>query len=189
MFGLFRSTWMFSRYWPEVHIDAGATIEGNHTTITIGPGTIIESGAVLSTIYGGKIEIGKNCKIRRGAIISSHGGHIVIGDNCGINPYSILYGHGDLRIGDYVWFAAHCVVIPANHTYSRLDLPIYEQSLTKMGISIENDVWIGAGVKILDGVYIKGGSVIGAGSVVTNNIPAYSINVGVPARVIGTRQQ
>jgi acetyltransferase-like isoleucine patch superfamily enzyme len=52
---------------------------------------------------------------------------------------------------------------------------------------IEDDCWLGSGVKVLDGVTIGKGSVIGAGSVVTKNIPPFSVAVGVPARVIKSR--
>jgi acetyltransferase-like isoleucine patch superfamily enzyme len=80
------------------------------------------------------------------------------------------------------------VIIPANHGFERIDVPMNTQPLTKKGIVIGEDVWIGSGCRILDGVHIGGGSVIGAGSVVTKNIGPYSIALGVPARIVGSRQ-
>ena len=62
------------------------------------------------------------------------------------------------------------------------------QPLTRRGIGIGEDVWIGSGCAILDGVRIGGGSVIGAGSVVTKDVEPYSIAFGVPAKVVGSRQ-
>jgi len=176
-----------SGIYPNVTISKGAVIEGSKGTITIGAGTELESGSVLSTKYGGSITIGENCYIRRGAIIMSYGGNILLGNYCGVNNYTILYGHGGLLVGDYVQFAAHCVVIPANHGICSLDIPIWKQPLTKKGISIENDVWIGAHSSILDGVHIGRGAVIGSGSVVTKNIASFSVNVGNPATQIRSR--
>jgi len=79
------------------------------------------------------------------------------------------------------------VVIPANHGIAK-DSPIRKQSITKLGIVIEDDVWIGAGAKILDGVRLRKGSVIGASAVVTQNTEPYCVYVGVPARMIKTRK-
>lgn len=83
--------------------------------------------------------------------------------------------------------AAHTVIIPANHNFDRMDLPISRQGLTTKGINIGNDVWIGANVVILDGVEIGDGCVIGASSVVTKSIPNNSVAVGNPAKVIKSR--
>ena len=83
--------------------------------------------------------------------------------------------------------AAHTTVIPSNHIFASCDLPIREQGLTCKGIVIEDDVWIGTGVKILDGITIGKGSVIGAGTVLTKSIEPYSVVVGVPGRVIRMR--
>jgi acetyltransferase-like isoleucine patch superfamily enzyme len=84
---------------------------------------------------------------------------------------------------------AHTVIIPANHGIARLDVPMGTQPLTKKGIALGEDVWIGAGCKVLDGVHIGNGAVIGAGSVVTKDIDAYLIALGVPAKVVGSRQR
>jgi len=116
------------------------------------------------------------------------GGIIEIGDDCSVNPFAILYGSPKkLSIGNYVRIAAHTVIIPANHTYDDPARPIHLQGGMSRGITIEDDVWLGAGVTVLDGVRIGRGSVIGAGSVVTRDIEPYSVAVGVPARRIKRR--
>lgn len=115
------------------------------------------------------------------------GGNIVIGDNSTINPCAIIYGQGDTIIGNGVRIAAHTVVVPSNHIYSDPNKYIYTQGLSKKGIKIEDDVWLGAGVKILDGVTIAKGCVIGANAVVTKDTEPLGIYVGIPAKKIKNR--
>lgn len=134
-----------------------------------------------------RIAVADGSFILKGALLYPYGGWIEVGRAVGINPYCVLCGHGGLKIGDNVLIAPHCVLMPANHCFDRLDIPINAQGLTCRGICIENDVWLGARVTVLDGVTIGKGAVIGAGAVVTRSIPAQAIAVGVPARVIGSR--
>jgi acetyltransferase-like isoleucine patch superfamily enzyme len=101
----------------------------------------------------------------------------------------VLYGHGGLRIGNFVRIATHCVLVPANHGFDRLDVPIARQPVQALGITIEDDVWIGANSVVLDGVTIGRGAIIGAGTVVTKDVRPYAICVGNPARVIGDRRE
>ncbi len=149
--------------------------------------SFIHKTAVLDNSFGGEISIGKNTEILNGVLILTYGGNINIGDNCSINPYSVLYGHGGLAIGNNVLIAAHCVIIPANHNFSEIEEPINKQGLTCKGIIIEDDVWLGTGCKILDGVTIGKGSIIGAGSIVTKSIPGNSVFVGNPAKFLKHR--
>ncbi len=74
-----------------------------------------------------------------------------------------------------------------NHNFADTSQKIIDQGVTCKGIVIEDDCWLGFGVKVLDGVTIGKGSVIGAGAIVTKDIPPFSIAVGVPARVIKSR--
>lgn len=117
----------------------------------------------------------------------TYGGDISIGDNCSINPFSIVYGHGGVRIGNGVRIAAHTVVIPANHTPGSDEQPVHRAPVVSLGIIIGDQVWIGAGARILDGVHIGRNAVVGAGSVVTRPVPANATVAGVPARVIRQR--
>lgn len=156
--------------------------------IKIGAGTIIEPGAEIRRQYGGNITIGKNCYVSRGAQLLTHGGDINIGDNCTINPMCVIYGQGGVQILDNVRIAAHCVIVPSNHIFCDTSTPIYLQGLSKKGILINSDVWLGAGVKVLDGVTIGEGCVIGANSVVTKSTEPYGVYVGIPAKKIKSRK-
>lgn len=135
----------------------------------------------------GAISIGRGTAIQPFAFLHSDGGRIIIGQYCSINPYALLYGQGGLNIGNYVRIASHVVIVPSNHIYDNIELPIVKQGSTQLGINIEDDVWIGTGARILDGVTIGKGCVIGAGSVVTKSTEPYGVYVGIPARKIKSR--
>lgn len=137
---------------------------------------------------GGSVTIGARTSIDKGVVIRAYGGQIKIGNDCTINPYSVIYGHGGLFIGDGVRIATHVIIIPSNHNFSDPNRFIFEQGETMQGVSIGDDVWLGAGVRVLDGVHIEAGSVIGAGSVVTKSTVPYGVYVGVPAKQISSRR-
>ena len=80
------------------------------------------------------------------------------------------------------------MIIPSNHNFEDINKPIREQENISKGITIEDNVWIGHGCSILDGVNVGKGSVIAAGSVVNKSIPQFSVAGGVPAVVIKKRQ-
>jgi acetyltransferase-like isoleucine patch superfamily enzyme len=148
----------------------------------------IATGSIISRQFGGEITLGRRVHIHSGAMILTYGGDIAIGDDVTVNPYTILYGLGGLTIGRGVRIAAHVVVVPANHQVSP-DKFIFEQPETRKGIVIGDDVWIGSGARVLDGVTLETGTVIGAGAVVTRSTEPYGIYGGVPARKIGDRGQ
>lgn len=153
--------------------------------IKIGEGTIFRGSCEI--ISEGKTEIGKNCVISPWAVFREWGGYIKIGNNCSINSFCHISGNGGVEIGDDVRIATQCVIISANHKFSRVDIPITKQGETADKIVIEDDCWLGAGVKVLAGVTIGRGSVIGAGSVVNKDVPPYSVLVGVPGKVVKKR--
>jgi acetyltransferase-like isoleucine patch superfamily enzyme len=143
-------------------------------TAEIDPAAILEPS-------GGIIVVGARTFIDRGVILRPLGGRIVIGDDCAINAYSLLYGGGGLVIGNGVQIASHTVIVPSNHQFSDLKIPIKDQSLRLQGIEIADNVWIGSGARILDGVKIASGTVVGAGAVVTKSTEPDSVMIGVPA--------
>ncbi len=143
--------------------------------------------ARLKIVHGGSISFGRYCEVYEHAMLITYGGDISFGDYCSVNQFAVIYGHGGLRVGDGVRIAAHTVIIPANHVFEDPAVPICLQGETRRGVVIEDDVWVGAGCRILDGVRIGRGAVIGAGSVVTGPVPAFAVMAGVPARVIGRR--
>lgn len=156
-------------------------------SIKVGRNLLVERNVTLNVMYGGTITLGDYCELRRGSQLLSYGGNIIVGHHSSINPYTVVYGQGNIRIGNYVRIAAHCTLIPSNHVFADYSKPICEQGLINRGIVIEDDVWIGTGVRILDGVVVSTGCVVGAGSVVTHSTEPYGIYVGVPAKKIKSR--
>ncbi len=159
--------------------------------LRVGPHAFIDDRV---TIYahegGGRVELGARVHIYRDTIIEiGYGGSVIIGENTHIQGRCNLKGFvSDLIIGRDVQVAPGSAFSPYNHRYEDLTRPIREQGLTSKGpIIIEDDVWIGLDVQVMDGVRIGRGAIVGAGSVVTHDIPPYAIAVGVPARVIGYR--
>jgi acetyltransferase-like isoleucine patch superfamily enzyme len=169
-------------------VERGARVRGN---VRLGKRVFIASGAELiaNARAGEEIVVGDGCGIHRGALLYPYGGSIRLGQRVGINPYCVIYGHGGLEIGNDVLIATGCVLIPANHRFDDPDRPINVQGIHRRGIVIEDDVWLGARVTVLDGVRIGRGAVVGAGAVVTADVPRYAIAVGVPARVAGSRKK
>lgn len=115
--------------------------------------------------------------------------NITIGKHTRINNYTILDGRGGLTIGDDVLIGFESLILSSSHRFSNPSIPIRLQGMESAPIKIGNDVWLGARVIILPGVTIGDGAVVGAGAVVTKNIPPLTIAVGVPARPIGRREQ
>jgi len=146
------------------------------------------------TIYahhdGGEVRLGDRVHVYRDTIIEvGAGGSVIIGDNTHIQAACNIKGFlGSVVIGRNVQIAPHCAFSPYEHNFEDRNKPINEQGIRSAGdIVLEDDVWLGLGVKVLDGVHIGKGAVIGAGAVVTKDIPAYAIAVGVPAHVIRKR--
>jgi acetyltransferase-like isoleucine patch superfamily enzyme len=112
-----------------------------------------------------------------------------VGQNCFIGEFNIIRGQGGVQIGNDVYTGPMVQIVAVNHVFNDPNRPIREQGITAQGIVIEDDVWIGANVTVVDGVTIGRGSIIGAGAVVTSDIPPYSIAIGTPARPVKDRRE
>lgn len=129
------------------------------------------------------VSCGKDVNIENHALISSK---ISIGDYSGIGEGARIYG--TTVIGKDVMMGRECIIVTQNHSFDRTDIPMREQGAQEeKPVLIGNDVWIGHRVTILPGSKIGDGVIIGAGAVVSGEIPAYTIVGGVPAKVIRKR--
>lgn len=166
-----------------------AKFRGYPRNISIGDNSNVQAKAFFHCDRNSKITVGSNCEIHSYARIMTYGGNITLRDFCSVNPFTIIYGHGDVEIGSMVRIASHVVIIPENHGIDTLDVPIMRQRTERKKIIIKDNVWIGSGAKILAGVTVNDGAVIGAGSVVTRDVPENAIAAGVPAVIIRFRGQ
>jgi acetyltransferase-like isoleucine patch superfamily enzyme len=157
-----------------------------HPTAAISPLADIER-----SIRGTRMEIGARTMIDAFVKIKPAGGsgELVIGEDCAINSGTVIYTGNGVRIGDAVAIAANCTLAPTNHAFDDVTRRIRDQGFlpSKGGIVIEEDVWIGANVVILDGAVIGKGTVVAAGSVVRGVLEPYSVYGGSPLRRIRAR--
>lgn len=131
-------------------------------------------------------EMGHRVFVLKGVMFVSPKG-IRIGHDVSINHHVSLDGHGGLKIGNYVLIAPYCSILSSNHGYEDWSTPMTLQKNKCKEVQIDDDVWIGANVVVLPGVHISRGAIIGANSVVTKDIEAYSIFGGIPAKFIKYR--
>ncbi len=144
-----------------------------------------DSVVLYQSVNGGGIEIGSNSSINQYCTIETGDGGIVkIGKKTHIQPHCQLSAYkGSIQIGNGVQIAPNCAFYPYNHGFV-MGKPIMDQPFTsKGGIKIEDDVWLGFGVIVLDGVRIGHGAVVAAGAVVVSDIPPNAIVSGIPAKV------
>ena len=143
----------------------------NERFIRIGAGTMIGPHVALSA---GMVP-GQECISE--TVVS-------IGDRCLIGRGSGIVGHLSIEIGDDVWTGHHVYITDQNHGYADPDLPISRQMQPERPVVVGSGSWLGHGSVILPGAKIGRNVVIGANSVVTGEIPDYSVAVGAPARVV-----
>ena len=173
-------------------VNRGTILEAHNTDqIRLGKHVFLDRDVRISCGRGGGIvELRKYVSIDRGVDIKTHQhGHTVIGQHTYIGPYCCLSGYGDIKIGDNCLIASHSSIYAHNYNFEDPTTIIRQQGYTQQGITIGDDCWIGSGVRIVDGVSSGAGSVIGAGAVVTRNIPPNSVAVGSPAKVIRVRSE
>ena len=141
---------------------------------------------------GTKIVVGENSVIDSFVKIKPAGGNgdLTLGRFCYINSGCVFYTGNGIEFGDHVLVAANCTFAPVNHAFKDKDRLIREQGFqaSRGGIRIEDDVWIGANVVILDGAYLRKGCVIAAGSIVRGEVAPYTIVGGNPLKVLGHRE-
>jgi acetyltransferase-like isoleucine patch superfamily enzyme len=182
---------LFKKMGASVYIQNGAEFSGTDK-IEVGKKSFIARGAsIVIRAENSKVILGDSVKLDQGVIIDTAGYDccIEVDEHTFIGPYTCIGGPGNIKIGKYCLIAAHTGIIANNHIFSEPTRMIRKQGLTRQGVEIGDNCWLGYGVKVLDGVTIGEGSVIGAGAVVTKDIPPYSVAIGIPAKVVRRRQQ
>lgn len=161
--------------------------------IALGKFVKLDDGVYLSGLGKGKlvlannVSIGAYSRIVVSTSLNNVGEYIHIGNNVGIGEFAYLGGGGGLEIGDDCIIGQYLSCHPENHNYDSVDTLIRHQGVSRQGIVIGKNCWIGSKVTILDGVRVGNNCVIAAGAVVTKSVPDNSVVGGVPARVLKNR--
>jgi acetyltransferase-like isoleucine patch superfamily enzyme len=165
----------------------------NASLIRFGRNVTLERGVIIDGLSRDGIDLGDNVMIGAYSIIRANmlanlGAGLRMGKDSALDAYSFVGAAGQITIGSNVIMGQHVSFHSESHNHSRTDLPIKLQGTRRLGIVIEDDCWVGSNTTFLDGCYVEKGCVIGAGSIVRGRIPAYSVAVGAPARVVRSRE-
>ena len=159
--------------------------------IRIGDNVIVDDGCCLDakgTDHQG-ITIGSGVFIGRNTILSCKNGDIVVEEGANIGFNCEIFSASRVRVGRKVLIAAYSYLVGGDHMHDRVDVPVIDQGRTAAGIDVDDNAWIGAHVVVADGARIGRDAVIGAGAVVIDEVPAFHIAAGVPARLVRDRRQ
>lgn len=177
IFGL--GTFVRTQFWKAVICFLG----GN-----VGAETVFYNGTKVYMTSKSRLVIGGRCTLQQGTVLSvAENAQIKIGEHVYFGEYAVVSARESIEIGDHSIVATHAFIVDFDHDYEAEADSVYYSFKTRK-TKIGSHVWIGAGCQILKGVTIGDCSVIGAGSVVTKDIPAYSVAVGNPARVLRIRE-
>jgi len=187
-FTLPQERYLLAQLNPRGYIAPNAII--HHSNLCLGEYVFIGERVLIRQFQdGGPVELDCNAFLSQDIYIYTvDRGSIKIGANTFINLHSWLVSSmAPIQIGNDVLIGPHCAFYSANHGIAPGEFIRTQPLKTRGGIIVEDDVWLGHGVTVLDGVRIGKGAVVGAGAVVTHDIPAGAIAAGVPARVTKMR--
>jgi acetyltransferase-like isoleucine patch superfamily enzyme len=182
---------LFGSCGPGVVFGRQLTIRHPHK-IRLGENCVIDDLCVLDAKGEANdgIRIGNNVILARNTVVSCKGGNITIGDNSNISLNCMIHSESNVEIGRNNLWAAYCYIIGGGqHDFERTDIPVIQQGSTAKGIVLEDNIWLGAGVKVMDGVRIGHDAIIGIASVVHRDLPPMCVALGMPARVAHMRKQ
>ena len=171
-----------------VGIEAGVRLR-HARHIELGRNVYLDQGVYLHACPGG-IQIGDDTVILHNTELHVFNfrqlphAFIKIGRGTFVGESVVVRGQGGVTIGDRVLIAPQAKIVAVEHCFGDTARAVIDQGITARGIVIEDGAWIGAGATVLDGVRVGRGAVIGANAVVTSDIPACSVAVGSPARVV-----
>jgi acetyltransferase-like isoleucine patch superfamily enzyme len=182
--------WLLGRVGRGVIFGQGVVLR-HPSKIQLGDDVVVDDLVVLDAkgTRNRGIVVGDGVFLGRGTILSCKDGDIVLGDHTNIGFHSEVFSGSAVTVGRHGLFAAYTYLVGGGHEFERGEVPVLAQGRTSLGIVLGDDVWLGAGAKVLDGVRIGSHVAVGAGAVVTSDLPDGVVAVGVPARVVRRRGQ
>jgi acetyltransferase-like isoleucine patch superfamily enzyme len=147
-----------------------------------GKGALVRPRTRMDVVPWNKFELGTDSTIEDFSALNNGVGSVIIGDRTKIGLSNTIIG--PVTIGNDIRLAQNITLSGLNHTYQDVTLPIHAQGVSTSPIVIEDETWIGANVVVVAGVTIGKHCIIAAGSVVTKDVPSYSVAAGNPARVL-----
>ena len=175
--------WYLVRYWRFLllKIRNPHVITRGFVFLDRGAGVYVRNG------YG-RLILGKWVHLGAHTALRCHEGTLSLGDKSNLARDISVNCYLDVEIGDSALIADNVYISDFDHRFDDLTTTIKDQGIVKSRVRIERDVWLGTKVTVCRGVVIGQGTVVGANAVVTNDLPAFSVAVGVPARVIKDRK-
>lgn len=160
-----------------------------YRAVLAGSGSALSIGEHVEFGCPEQVTLGNEAYFVRGAVLRACGGaSLKLGNRVAVNGNArLIADFGSIVVGNDVMIGPNVVIRASNHAISRCDIPIWEQGQTSGHIIIGDDVWIGANAVILPNVRVGCHVVVGAGAVVTRDIPDFAVVAGVPAVVLRYR--
>ncbi|MDW8247511.1 MAG: acyltransferase [Sandaracinaceae bacterium] len=154
---------------------------------SLGPGAVFEEGVLI--FHPENVHVGARVYVGHYAILKGYYKNTLrIGDESWIGPQAFLHAAGGLEIGKKVGIGPGVKIFTSYHEEDHLDIPVLEAPLVFKKVVIEDEADIGVGAIVLPGVQVGRGAIVGAGAVVTRDVPPYAIVAGNPARLLRYRQ-
>jgi len=154
---------------------------------TIGAGTILNGLSRSGVLVGDNVAIGQYVIVEATGVLTDLGAGLSIGAGSGLGAFSFVGAAGGIDIGENVIMGQRISFHSENHNFASADTDIRYQGVTRQGIRIGNNCWVGANVTFLDGTEVGSGCVIAAGSILKGYFPDNSLIAGVPAQVKRSR--
>lgn len=157
--------------------------------IRLGDGVIVDDNCLLDAKGASNrgIDLGDGVFLGRNTILSCKNGDIALAEGVNLGFNCQIASGSAVRIGKDGLLAAYCYLIGGGHEWSDPATPVQEQKAVSQGVTLGDNVWLGAGAKVLDGVSVGDDCIVGAGAVVAETLPSGSVAAGVPARVLRQR--
>lgn len=182
------------RGYPGSYMAGSARLKGKRY-LSIGRGVVLGAGVHIDAVSTDGIRLASRVTIDEGAILRASGvvrnlgTGIEVGNQTSIGAFNFIHGGGGVSIGEDCLLGPYVSIFSEDHRSDDLQVPIREQGEIRKGVSIGDDVWIGAGTVVLSGVTIGSHTIVAAGSVVTRDLEESAVYAGNPARKIKGRAE